>query len=145
MKGYEPFDTSLVADRIRDQVKGLRLIGNAADYAAVKDLRSFVVPSAYVIFAAESGEPSPRGARGQPASADFGVALAVRNYRTQRGAQLADELRTLLGEVRTALIGWTPPVPGVTAIGWRSGAVMDYDDSTALWVDVYECTHVLQQ
>lgn len=144
---FEPFDTSLVVARIRERATGLRFVGGSADYAAVKSLLDFAPPAAYVMFATESAGnvPGPRGARVQPAQADFGVALAVRNYREQRGAQLGSELRTLLGQVRDALIGWVPPTTGATAVQWTGGAVMDYDDAMLLWVDVYSCTHLLQR
>lgn len=144
---FEPFDTELIAARVRAQAPGLRLVGSAADYASVKSLREFAPPAAYVMLAREStaGGGTARAARVQPAVAEFGVALAVRNYREQGGAQAAAELRALLGQVRAALIGWEPPVAGAAACQWTGGAVMDYDDATVLWVDVYSCVHVLQR
>jgi hypothetical protein len=144
---FEPFDTDLVVQRLKDQVPELREVGGAADYAAIQELRGFPVPSAYVIFAGESGSPAPgpRGARVQPALARFGVALAVRNYRPGAGAQLAPELRKFLGMTRAALIGWLPPVPGATALAWEAGEVMDYDHSTVLYVESYQLTHLLQR
>lgn len=144
---FEPFDTDLVVQRLKDQVPELRGVGGAADYAAIQELRGFPVPSAYVIFAGESGSsaPGPRGARVQPALARFGVALAVRNYRPGAGDQLAPELRKYLGMTRAALIGWLPPVPGATALAWEAGEVMDYDHSTVLYVESYQLTHLLQR
>lgn len=50
---FEPFDTSLVVNRLRQQVPGLQFVGGAADYAAVKTLAEFRTPSAYVVFAEE--------------------------------------------------------------------------------------------
>lgn len=145
MKNFEPFDTSLVEARLKAEVPELREVAGAADYAAVKNLRDFIVPGAYVLLADESGGGSVRGAKAAPASAEFGVVLAVRNFRDRAGGQLKDELRELLGKVRAALIGWTPPAPGATACSWRGGAQMDYDDATILWVEAYECTHVLMR
>lgn len=144
MQLFQPFDTSLVQARLKAEVTALREVEGAAEYAAVKALRDFPAPCAYVLFASESGSGGPRGGRATGVSAEFGVALAVSNFRDRRGEQLQPELRTLLGLVRAALIGWTPAVPGVSAIAWRGGAVMDYDDATLLWVDAYECAHVLQ-
>lgn len=144
---YQPFDTDLVVQRLRAEVAQLRLVGGAADYAAVQDLRGFVTPSAYVIFAGESASstPGPRGARVQPADTRFGVALAVRNLRAGSGDQLGAELRQIIGATRAALIGWLPPVAGATALRWEGGDVMDYDHSTVLYVESYQLTHLLQR
>ena len=143
---FEPFDTGLVIDRLKTQVPDLRQVGGAADYAAVQELRGFATPSAFVIFAGESGGGTgPRGARVQAAVTRFGLALAVRNYRPGAGDQLGDELRKVLGLTRSALIGWVPPTPGATALVWEAGEVMDYDHSTVLYVDSYQLTHLLQK
>ena len=143
---FEPFDTSLVVARLKAEVPALREVSGAAEYAAVMDLRSFQTPSAYVIFAGESGgDAGPHGARVQPAVTRFGVVLAVRNYRPGAGDQLGDELRKFIGLTRTALIGWVPPVPGATALTWEEGQVMDYDNSTVLYVDSYQLTNLLQK
>lgn len=144
---FAPFDTALVIARLRAEVAQLRQVGGAADYAAVADLRGFVTPSAYVIFAGESASsaPGPRGARVQPADTRFGVALAVRNVRAGAGDQLGDELRQIIGATRMALIGWQPPAPGATPLRWESGEVMDYDHSTVLYVESYQLTHLLQR
>lgn len=143
---FEPFDTGLVVERLKAQVPDLREVGGAADYAAVQELRGFATPSAFVIFAGESGGGAgPRGARVQPAATRFGLALAVRNYRPGAGDQLGDELRKYIGLTRLALIGWVPPVPGATALAWEAGEVMDYDHSTVLYVESYQLTHLLQK
>lgn len=147
MSNFQPFDTGLVEQRLRQQVPELREVGGAAQYAAVQELRGFSAPCAYVIFAGEEdgNAPGPRGARVQPAVARFGVALAVRNYRPGMGEQLAPELRELIGKTRAALIGWLPPLPGVTPLAWVGGAVMDYDTATVLYVETYQLTHMLQR
>lgn len=140
---FEPFDTGLVEHRLKDQVPELREVGGAADYAAIQELRGFPVPSAYVIFAGESG---PGGtARVQPAVTRFGVALALRNYRPGAGDQLGAELRQIIGKARAALIGWAPPVAGATALQWEGGQVMDYDHSTVLFVESYQLNYLLQR
>ena len=143
---FEPFDTGLVIARLQAQVPDLRKVGGAADYAAVQELRGFATPSAFVIFAGESGGASgPRGARVQPAVTRFGLALAVTNYRPGAGDQLGDELRKFIVLTRSALIGWVPPTPGATALAWEAGEVMDYDHSTVLYVESYQLTHLLQK
>ena len=98
---FEPFDTGLVIERLKALVPDLRKVGGAADYAAVQELRGFATPSAFVIFAGESGGTTgPRGARVQPAVTRFGLVLAVRNYRPGAGDHPADQSlhARLLGE-----------------------------------------------
>ena len=143
---FEPFDTGLVEQRLKAMVPELRQVGGAADYAAVQDLRGFATPSAFVIFAGEAGSANgPRGARVQPAQTRFGLALAVRNFRPGAGDQLGDELRQIIGKTRSALIGWVPPTPGANALVWEAGEVMDYNNSTVLYVESYQLTHLLQK
>lgn len=141
---FEPFDTDLVVARIKAEAAGLRLVGGAADYATVRSLRDLNPPAAYVLLADEAGTAAG-AARVAPALARFGVAIAIRKYRAGAGEQLTGEARTLIGQVRAALIGWQPATPGAGPCQWLAGAVMDYDDSTLLWVETYQCTHVLQR
>lgn len=146
-----PFDVRLIQARLQEQVPRLRLVGLGADYAAVAGLPDFPVPCSYVLLAAERGQPQPSGhappgqavVMRQMTGAMFGVATAVRNYREQRGEQLADDLRTVVGEVRAALLGFVPPVRGARAIEFVSGELKDYDASTALWVDVFQTQHFI--
>lgn len=144
---FEPFDTSLVEQRLKAQVPVLLEVGGAAEYAAIQQLSTFRTPSAYVIFAGESvgAGPARGGLRVQPAETRFGVALAVRNYRAGAGGQLNEELRQVIGAVRSALQGWVPPVPSATALAWLGGHVADYDASTVLYLETYQLTHLLQK
>lgn len=142
---YAPFDVLPVADRLRAKVTGLRLIGLAADYATVKNLRDFNPPSAYVVLAQERFEPRETGQaiRGQQRAlmqrsrVTLGVIVAARNYREQAGAQLSGTLRELLQEVRAAVGGWTPDVPGARPLQLQRGDLLQYDEATALWCDVW--------
>jgi hypothetical protein len=36
-------------------------------------------------------------------------------------------------------------VPGATALAWEAGEVMDYDNSTVLYVESYQLTYLLQK
>ncbi|MGC4076863.1 MAG: hypothetical protein QM702_07480 [Rubrivivax sp.] len=141
---YEPFDDTLVIARVRGQVAKLRQVQGAADYAAIKVLRDYPAPSAYVLMADEGPGQAPRGAPVMPAQVTLGVALALRNYRERAGAQMGAEARELIGLVRRALIGWQPPVIGATPFEWRGGQVMDYDDARLVWVDTFGCTYLMQ-
>ena len=145
---FEPFDTSLIVDRLRQQVPDLHAVGGAADYGAVKELRAFRTPSAYVIFAEEDNTgkvPTSPGVCAQESSVQFGVVLALRHYAEARGEQMQGEARRLIGRVRAALIGHRPQPRGATAIGWQSGKVLDYDAAVLLFADVYRLIHTMHR
>ena len=143
---FEPFDTGVVMKRLEAQVPELQMVGGAADYAAVKELRSFRTPSAYVVFADDENTgsvPDSIGVLSQEALVQFGVVLALRNYGDSRGEQLADPARQLIGRVRAALIGHRPQCKGARVIGWASGKVLDYDASVLLFADLYRVHYVM--
>jgi hypothetical protein len=71
----------------------------------------------------------------------FGTVIAVRNYREQQGAQVADELVQVLAATRAALMGFVPDVDGARACQFIRGDLQDYSAGTALWADVYETQH----
>jgi hypothetical protein len=143
---FAPFDVQPVADRIRTLVTGLRLVGLAADYAAVKSLRDFTPPSVFVVLAQEKFQENPpgHGQRGeqvkvtQRGSVAIGVVIVGRNYREQNGAQLSGAMNTLIDNVRAQLSGWVPDVPGARPLQLQRGDLLQYDDSTALWCDVWQ-------
>ncbi|MDO5623790.1 MAG: hypothetical protein Q4G71_03785 [Pseudomonadota bacterium] len=146
--GFAPFDTRLIVDHLARAVPALQTIGGAADYAAVKELRGFRTPSAYVIFAEERNTgkvPHSVGVCAQEAHAEFGVVLALRHYREARGEQMQGEARALIGQVRAALIGHKPAYPGARVLGWQRGGVLDYDAGVLLFADYYELHHVMQR
>lgn len=147
---FAPFDVQLVVDRIKARVPSpaLRQVGMAADYAAVKNLRDFPAPCAYVLLAREKfgdHQPgfSPRGtqvAMTQRGDVTLGIVVAARNYRDQRGGQLSPALTDLLGQIRAALQGWVPDAPGARPLNLLQGDLLQYDDATALWSDVWHTT-----
>ena len=142
---FEPFDTGLIVKLLEAQVKDLQFVGGAADYAAVKELRSFRTPSGYVVFADDENTgsvPDSQFVLSQEALVKFGVVLALRNYAGQRGDQMADEARKLIGKVRSALIGHKP-CKGARVVGWVSGKVLDYDASVLLFADLYRVHYVM--
>lgn len=136
----QPFDIQPVIERLRAGMPELRLVGGAADYAAITGLRDFVPPCAYVLIAQERGEPNGANGR-QRALVTFGVVLAVRNHSGARGA--ADDLRPLLGKLRETLMAWIPGRPGARAVQWLQGDVLDYDAGTLLWSDVYQTQYFI--
>lgn len=144
----EPFDTTLIEDRLSEQVEALQCVEGAAEYAAVKSIRDFRDGSAYVVLAQEKSLQHPDSLagdrrRGRPqALCTFGVITASRNYRGRTGAEALRDARPLIGAVRTALIGWIPEKP-LQPVTWLQGDVMEYDDNTLLWIDVFTTTHYL--
>lgn len=142
---HAPFNVQHVADRLRERVGSLRIVGLAADYAAVTNLRDFNPPSAYVLLAKEVFDRNPpgHGERGeqipmsQRGGVHLGVVVAARNYREQRGAQLVGELGQTLDQVRACLHGWVPDLPGARPLQLQQGELLQYDDGTALWCDVW--------
>ena len=144
---FEPFDTGLIVRRIEAAVPELHGVGGAADYAAVKDLRGFRTPSAYVIFSDEENTgkiPTSIGVTTQEARVQFGVVLALRNYGERRGEPMFEQARKLIGAVRTALIGHKPDA-GARVVGWMAGAVLDYDASVLLFADRYQLYYLLHK
>ncbi|QIL81781.1 hypothetical protein G7047_19065 [Diaphorobacter sp. HDW4A] len=145
---FEPFDTGLIVQRLKLCVPDFQTVGGAADYAAVKELTNFRTPSAYVVFAEETNTnkiPASVGVCAQEAAVQFGVVLALRNYREQLGEQMADEARTLVGMVRAALIGFRPKLRGANTVGWVSGHVLDYNSSVMLFGDMYRLVYMLHK
>lgn len=148
MSGFEPFDTGLVTQRLREQVSGLHSVGGAADYAAVKELAGFRAPSGYVIFAEERNTgkvPTAPCTTIQDSEVQFGVVLALRHYKELRGEQMHQEARALIGAVRAALIGWRPPAQGARVVTWLSGKVLDYDAGVLLYADLYQLPYMLSK
>lgn len=143
---FAPFDVQPVANRIRTLVPDLRLVGLAADYAAVKSLRDFTPPSVFVVLAQEKFQENPpgHGQRGEQVKVSqrgivaVGVVIVGRNYREQHGAQLSGAMNALIGSVRAQLSGWVPNVPGARAFQLQRGDLLQYDDATALWCDVWQ-------
>lgn len=141
-----PFDHNLVIARLKDQVPELQSVGGAADLAVITAVREFRTPSAYVILAVETPIPRQSGAPGaatrQMVPVNFGVVVAVRNYRDNKGQGAADDLRSVLGKVRDALIGWVPPgLSGARDCQLVQGKVIDYDTNTLVWTDLYQTQH----
>lgn len=139
-----PFDTRLAIARIRNGnavLSELREVEGAASYAAIKSLRDFPSPAAYVLLASERGEPHAGGR--QKVGATLGIALAVRNYRCGHGDEGREDLNRFLGALRERVIGWTPEVQGGRPLQFVQGDLVDYDDATLLWVDVYATQHFI--
>lgn len=147
----QPFNVGLVIDRLRP-VTTARQWGGVTDYASITKLQDFPAPCGYVVLAREralqtkSGQSSPgrQTPMAQVVVVTFGVVMAVRNYRQLEGSDLRDELLEQLGQVRSILMGWTPPVDGGRACQLLQGELTDYDASVALWTDVWQTQHIIK-
>ena len=145
---FEPFDTNVIVRRLQAQAQGLHLVGSAADYAAVKELRSFRTPSAYVVFADEENTgtlPTTFCTVQVQTKVQFGVVLALRHYSEQLGEQMQQEARRLIGASRIALIGHKPASQGAAPVAWVSGKVLDYDAGVLLFADLYQLHNTLHR
>lgn len=137
-----PFDTGLVADRLR-LITGLQ-VGELAEYLLIKELRQFRTPSAFVVMAKETGNPSRSGHPGntqrQVVEVLFGVVVAARNYRIDT-RERANDLRQVVTSVRNQILGWTPNLPMARPCQFVNGEPLDSNDSTILWGEVYSTQH----
>lgn len=144
-----PLDVAPIALRLKQQVAALREIGLLAEYSSLRTLQDFPAPCAYVVLAGDVGTRNapghaPRGQVakvGQMVTDTFAVILAVRNYREQKGGQLIDELRGLVGDSRKALLGFVPDEPGARPCELIRGALLEYDAGVAVWQDLYQTQH----
>lgn len=140
-----PFDVSQVAARLRD-IDELEDVGELAEYLAIKDLRHFRTPSAYVVLAKETGQPKAAGNTGakqrQLVDVVFGVVIAVRNYRRDT-SERAGSLDEILNSVRSSILGWTPDLPLARPCQLVNGEPLDSNDSTILWGEVYSTQHAI--
>ncbi|HBO4355097.1 TPA: hypothetical protein L4U31_002855 [Pseudomonas aeruginosa] len=143
MSRFAPLDTSLVEQRLRDQVAEIEEVLGAADYAQVRDLNGYRLNTAYVVLAAERNPAGagPQAQRATAAEAVFGVVICTRNYRDPVAAGAKDDATRISGAVREALIGWAPR--GWKTCIWLQGQVLDSDQNRVLWLDVFTTTHVL--
>lgn len=148
---YTAFDTRTISSRLQTLATSLRFVGNAAAFASVRALGDFPAPAAYVLLASERGDLRSDGAaqRGvqatslQRVTSQFGVVIAARNYRDDTGAAAGDALQPLLEQVRAALIGWVPDLPGARGCQFLRGDLTQYDAAIALWTEVYQVQHFL--
>lgn len=139
-----PFAISQLIAHLREQVPDFQTVDGSAGYAAITSLRDFRPPCAYVLLARERGDGEvPKAGGRQRALVTFGVVIAVRNYRDLVGGESIEEISPLIGQARAALMGWTPPAQGGRPCQWLQGDVLDFDDSTLLWSDVFQTQHFI--
>ncbi len=137
------FDTELIINRLKETQFEFEVVEGAAEYAAVERLATFRPGALYVVLIREqnaAGEnPQPRGK--SVASVTFGVIAVAKNLRGRAGAEAMKDAKPIIGRLRQALLGWSPP--GCSPCKWLQGDVLDYDKTNLLWADVFSTTHVL--
>lgn len=142
----KPFPIDCIIQRLKEKISrdDLDEIGSAAQYASMKDIKGFRAKTTFVLLAQERWDGEPPKAGRQRMIVNFGVVTAVQNFRDSRkGEEAAEELNPLIGAIRDALIGWSPEVSGNRAIGLIEGGVLDFDENTLLWIDVYQTQHFI--
>jgi hypothetical protein len=138
-----PFAISAVIDRLRTQCPAFQLVEGAAEYAAIQSLSEFRPDSAYVLLSRERGTGEPPRVGRQAAIVTFGVVIAVQNFRDRIGGEAIGDISPLIGQARAAIMGWTPTVNGGRPCQWLQGDVLDFDNSTLLWADVFQTQHFI--
>lgn len=137
-----PFNPEIVIERLRSTIAEFRQVRGSSDYASITKLMDLQPPEAFVLLARERGKPMP-GTTRQPAIVSFGVVIAVRNYKYQKGVPAQADASPLIGRVRDELIGWVPPVDGGRGCSWLQGDVLDYNAGTLLWSEVFQTQHFI--
>jgi hypothetical protein len=141
-----PFDIELIQARLRDQVPTLKQVRGIVEYAAIQSIKAFAPPEAFVVLVRERGG-ALAGQAAQLATVSFGVVIAERTARDARlGGEVMKKASPFIGQVRAALIGWTPtnngtPLRGGRPCTWVQGDLLDYDADTVLWSEVYQTQH----
>jgi hypothetical protein len=140
-----PFDIGLVIARLAAQVPAFKFVQGAAELAvAMKAGGAPQTPCAYVLLAAERARGATYGtseAHVQTIDTTVNVVLALRNYRTsQLGAQVKDDLKTLISATRGALLGWGP-MAQASGFDFAGGRLEDYNDATVWWNEAYNVNY----
>ncbi|GIX33423.1 MAG: hypothetical protein KatS3mg125_1379 [Lysobacterales bacterium] len=140
-----PLALSPIIARIRQEVPLLRTVGGVAEAAAAQRGSLQGLPAAFVMLEEESASPTfgSSGAHLQRVSVRFAVLLAARNARDALGQALAETAGELAGELRRALVGWMPST-ALTAIEFRQGRLLSFDDAVIWWQETYGCDYLLR-
>lgn len=138
--------TDIVA-RLKAEAGSLRLVEGLAQLAALKqNPPSNVQPAAYVVPVSEAADDN-RLANGiaQRNTVTFGVVLCLTDLSDVRGEAAGDALDAVRGEVRDALVGWTPPGAAGPAL-YVGGETIDLDKFGALWwMDRFRATESIRR
>lgn len=147
MSGLGPLDVTSIIERLRAQVPALKLVGDAADRAAVEDNTTPTTPAAFVILAWEDIKTTPTsGIYIHHVRARVDVIYQVRHYRAgQRGASQNPVLRDVINAGRAALNNWLPTAPSGAQIETLTGSgkatLLALRQNDSFWLDPFETTY----
>lgn len=133
-----------VISHLRDSLPALRLVGGAAEVAqAFAGLTT--MPAAFVLPARESATASPWANQivEQEVTAEFAVALAVRNLSDSEGRAAVDALEPVRVQVRDALLGWAPDAESGPC-EYVDGDLVSFDAGVLWWQDRYRTSYVIR-
>lgn len=128
-----------IIDRIRAECPQFKAVKGAAEYETAVTSGSVANPSAFVIYGTERANVNKGGSEAhiQNVRADFGVILAIRNYRVDElGTAQAADLETMRVALRQALVGWTHPShAAATNISFTGGQNSGLKNGTLWWTE----------
>ena len=134
-------DLSLIVERLKERLGGLRSVGASADLdAAIEGV--IALPAAFVLPLAESAWDSGlTGGTGQRVVQAFGVLHAVTNRRDAQGGAALNDLKALRLALRAALVGWVPFAATGDPVLFTSGRLLSLDgDGRLWWMDEFQLT-----
>ena len=130
-----------ILDRLATTAPSLKLIGDAAAFAAIKgNPPRHKQPAAYVVPLSETARPNQAmNALSQSVTLSFGVLLAMSDLSDGRGGAASKRVEEVRDEVKLALAGWKPAraqrrieYAGGRMLGLNGGVVWWQSDFTAL-------------
>jgi len=145
-----PFDIGTVVARLDSGSQLLKGVQGAAELATALQAGAPQTPMAYVLLAHETSDDTYGSSElhRQTVHVLINVAFAVRNYRTaDLGAQVKDDLRSVVAEARELLLGWMPTqVPDINCSGFdlKGGKLESYTNATVWWVEAYQLTYFIE-
>jgi hypothetical protein len=132
-------DLSLIKERLKTTLVGLRGIGVAADLEAAMG-GTVALPGAFVLPLAELGtDLGLVSSTYELTKQTFGVVHGVSNRRDPAGDAAMVDLTVLRTNLRNALVGWVPDVGNGEAVTFASGRLLRMDgDGRLWWIDEFD-------
>lgn len=126
----------LYEQRIKAECPQFKEVAGAANLQSILDGR-IEVNGLYIFReSVATAENKWFGAVIQPFETVFGVVIATKNVRNQRGVDSSDECEILADLVREKLLGWTPS-EGYTPTEYRPGGMVGMKNNLYLWKERY--------
>lgn len=148
MSGLGPLGVTSIIERLRTQVSALKLVGGAAERAAVEQAATLVTPAAFVILAGEDihTTSASSGLYIHRVRATLHVLYQVRHYQDgARGAAQAEVLTGIVAAGRAALNNWRPAAPTGASVETIHGAgraqLLALRERDAFWLDPFEVVY----